>query len=31
MFARTRSLNEIVDHAYEHFLMSVRAQLAKAN
>ena len=27
MFARTRSLNEIVDHAYEHFLSSVRAQL----
>ncbi|MBR0785693.1 acyl-CoA desaturase [Bradyrhizobium iriomotense] len=27
MFARTRSLNEIVDHAYEHFLTSVRAQL----
>src|SRR3569833_1730442 len=30
MFARTRSLNEIVDHAYEHFLTSVRAQLATA-
>ena len=27
MFARTRSLNEIVDHAYEQFLTSVRAQL----
>ena len=30
MFARTRSLNEIVDYAYEHFLESVRAQLATA-
>jgi stearoyl-CoA desaturase (delta-9 desaturase) len=30
MFARTRSLNEIVDSAYEHFLESVRAQLATA-
>jgi stearoyl-CoA desaturase (Delta-9 desaturase) len=27
IFARTRSLNEIVDHAYEHFLASVRSQL----
>ncbi|TFV35458.1 acyl-CoA desaturase [Bradyrhizobium frederickii] len=27
IFARTRSLNEIVDHAYEHFLASVHAQL----
>jgi stearoyl-CoA desaturase (delta-9 desaturase) len=31
MFARTRSLNEIVDHAYEQFLTSVRAQLATAH
>ncbi len=30
MFARTRSLNEIVDHAYEHFLTSVRTRLATA-
>jgi len=28
MFARTRSLNEIVDHAYEHFMASVRARVA---
>jgi stearoyl-CoA desaturase (delta-9 desaturase) len=28
IFARTRSLNEIVDHAHEQFLASVRAQLA---
>lgn len=28
IFARTRSLNEIVDHAYEHFLASVRARVA---
>jgi stearoyl-CoA desaturase (Delta-9 desaturase) len=27
IFARTRSLNEIVDHAYAHFLASVQAQL----
>lgn len=27
-FARTRSLNEIVDHAYEHFPASVRARVA---
>lgn len=31
MFARTRSLNEIVDHAYEYFLASVRAQLTTAS
>ena len=30
IFARTRSLNEIVDHAYEHFLASVRSQLVAA-
>ena len=30
IFARTRSLNEIVDHAYEHFLASVRSQLLAA-
>jgi stearoyl-CoA desaturase (delta-9 desaturase) len=30
IFARSRSLNEIVDHAYEHFLVSVRAHLVAA-
>jgi len=30
IFARTRSLNEIVDHAYEHFLASIRSHLVAA-